>query len=43
MLTNSSWTNARQNFRQWRRTRPFWGGLLLLLSGIELSPAPTWT
>jgi len=36
MLTNSSWTNARQQFRQWRRSRPFWGGLLLLLSGIEL-------
>src|SRR5215467_9149588 len=36
MLTNSSWTNARQRFRQWRRSRPFWGGLLLLLSGIEL-------
>ena len=36
MLTNSSWTNGRQKFRLWRRTRPFWGGLLLLLSGIEL-------
>ena len=23
-------------FRRWRRTRPFWGGLLLVLSGIEL-------
>jgi Family of unknown function (DUF6114) len=23
-------------FRRWRRTRPFWGGLFLLLSGLEL-------
>jgi hypothetical protein len=23
-------------FRHWRRRRPFWGGLLLLLSGLEL-------
>jgi len=25
-----------RNFRRWRRGRPFWGGLLLVLSGIEL-------
>ena len=25
-----------QGFRHWRRRRPFWGGLLLLLSGVEL-------
>ena len=23
-------------FRHWRRTRPFWGGLLLVLAGLEL-------
>jgi len=23
-------------FRLWRRGRPFWGGLLLVLSGLEL-------
>jgi hypothetical protein len=23
-------------FRRWRRSRPFWGGLLLILAGIEL-------
>jgi hypothetical protein len=23
-------------FRRWRRSRPFWGGLLLLISGLEL-------
>lgn len=27
-------------FRNWRRTRPFWGGLLLLAAGIELLVAP---
>lgn len=27
-------------FRTWRRTRPFWGGLLLLSAGIELLVAP---
>jgi hypothetical protein len=25
-----------RNFRRWRRGRPFWGGLLLLLSGVEV-------
>ncbi len=28
--------SAWAKFRQWRRTRPFWGGLFLLLSGVEL-------
>jgi hypothetical protein len=36
MLTNSSWTNGRRKFRLWRHSRPFWGGLLLILAGIEL-------
>ncbi|WP_017605774.1 DUF6114 domain-containing protein [Nocardiopsis alkaliphila] len=27
-------------FRAWRRTRPFWGGLLLLAAGVELLVAP---
>ena len=27
-------------FRRWRRTRPFWGGFLLLLAGIELLVIP---
>ncbi|MEV4640056.1 DUF6114 domain-containing protein [Actinoplanes sp. NPDC049548] len=34
MVTPS--TAAGGGFRHWRRTRPFWGGLLLLLSGLEL-------
>jgi len=25
-----------RNFRRWQQARPFWGGLLLLLSGLEL-------
>jgi hypothetical protein len=32
----SAWTRGRTGFRQWRRTRPFWGGLLLILAGLEL-------
>jgi hypothetical protein len=28
--------NAWSRFRHWRRTRPFWGGLFLLLSAAEL-------
>ncbi|TNC18876.1 DUF6114 domain-containing protein [Amycolatopsis alkalitolerans] len=30
----------RKRFRQWRRSRPFWGGLLLLLAGAELLSLP---
>jgi Family of unknown function (DUF6114) len=33
-------STARRSFRQWRRTRPFWGGLLLLLAGLELILIP---
>jgi hypothetical protein len=28
--------NIRDRFRRWRRVRPFWGGLLLVLSGLEM-------
>ncbi|GIF07953.1 DUF6114 domain-containing protein [Actinoplanes siamensis] len=31
MSTDDFWSR----FRRWRRTRPFWGGLFLLLSGLE--------
>lgn len=27
---------ARSAFRRWRRTRPFWGGLLVILGGSEI-------
>jgi hypothetical protein len=27
---------GRMSFRQWRRSRPFWGGLLLILGGGEI-------
>ncbi|MFD9905707.1 DUF6114 domain-containing protein [Streptomyces sp. NPDC059063] len=30
----------RRVFRRWRRTRPFWGGLLLILGGAELLVVP---
>ena len=32
MRTESAW----QRFGHWRRRRPFWGGLLLLLSALAL-------
>ncbi|XVU22224.1 DUF6114 domain-containing protein [Actinoplanes sp. CA-054009] len=32
MATSEFWSR----FRRWRRSRPFWGGLFLLLSGIEM-------
>jgi hypothetical protein len=28
---------ARSAFRRWRRTRPFWGGFLVVLGGIEIT------
>ena len=31
---------ARQRFRRWRRSRPFWGGLLVLLAGVEILLIP---
>ncbi|MER7171156.1 DUF6114 domain-containing protein [Streptomyces mesophilus] len=31
---------ARRVLRRWRRTRPFWGGLLLILGGLELLLVP---
>lgn len=30
----------RERFRAWRHSRPFWGGLLLLLAGLELLLIP---
>lgn len=31
-----SLTNARRAFRIWRRTRPFWGGLLVIVGASEI-------
>lgn len=31
---------ARPGFRAWRRSRPFWGGLLAILGGVELVLIP---
>jgi hypothetical protein len=38
---SGAYVGPRQSaFRGWRRTRPFWGGFLLLLAGIELLLIP---
>ncbi|MEU2790960.1 DUF6114 domain-containing protein [Streptomyces sp. NPDC007100] len=34
------WPKQRAAFRAWRRTRPFWAGLLLVLGGAELLLVP---
>ncbi|MFJ2772639.1 DUF6114 domain-containing protein [Streptomyces sp. NPDC087300] len=34
------WPDQRRVLRRWRRTRPFWGGLLLILGGAELLLVP---
>ncbi|MGI5472523.1 DUF6114 domain-containing protein [Streptomyces sp. CA-132043] len=34
------WPEARARFGRWRRTRPFWAGLLLILGGAELLLVP---
>lgn len=31
---------ARPGFRAWRRSRPFWGGLLAIIGGVELVLVP---
>ncbi|WP_175410031.1 DUF6114 domain-containing protein [Streptomyces sp. TRM64462] len=30
----------RQAWRRWRRSRPFWGGLLTVLAGLEICSIP---
>jgi hypothetical protein len=37
---NSAPASRRRAFRIWRRSRPFWGGLLLLLAGLEMLAIP---
>jgi Family of unknown function (DUF6114) len=32
----SGFSKARRAFRNWRRSRPFWGGLLVLLAGLPI-------
>ncbi|MEV6582026.1 DUF6114 domain-containing protein [Streptomyces sp. NPDC051582] len=36
----SPFSHRRQRLRAWRRTRPFWGGLLVVLGGAELLLVP---
>lgn len=33
---SAGFSKARMTFRSWRRTRPFWGGLLVLFSGFPI-------
>jgi Family of unknown function (DUF6114) len=39
-LTSDRGRSLRAAFRAWRRSRPFWGGLLLVLAGLELLALP---
>ena len=34
------WQVRRERWRAWRHSRPFWGGLLLILAGLELFAHP---
>lgn len=34
------YASERRTFREWRRSRPFWGGLLLAVAGLELLAIP---
>jgi hypothetical protein len=34
------WRGGHTRWQAWRRSRPFWGGLLLILSGLELVMLP---
>ncbi|MEV6210678.1 DUF6114 domain-containing protein [Kitasatospora sp. NPDC051914] len=33
---NDGGINLRQRFRNWRRSRPFWGGLLAMIAGLPI-------
>jgi hypothetical protein len=39
-LTSRRGRSVRAAFHAWRRSRPFWGGLLLVLAGLELLGLP---
>ena len=34
------WRDGRARWQAWRRSRPFWGGLLLIVAGVELVLLP---
>jgi hypothetical protein len=40
MTTSRAGRSLRAAFGAWRRSRPFWGGLLLVLGGLELLALP---
>src|SRR5690625_3459888 len=35
-----AWHTARPAFRRWRKDRPFWGGLLIIVAGLIIVAAP---
>jgi len=39
MTAQTPTTKAPSKWRRWRRSRPFWGGLLVTLSGLEILQA----
>jgi Family of unknown function (DUF6114) len=39
-LTAARGGGRRRTWRTWRRSRPFWGGLLLILAGLEMLAIP---
>jgi Family of unknown function (DUF6114) len=39
-LTAARGGGRRRTLRTWRRSRPFWGGLLLILAGLEMLAIP---
>jgi cell division septation protein DedD len=39
-VTGGTARSRWQAFRMWRRSRPFWGGLLLILAGLEMLAIP---
>ncbi|MDA2803799.1 DUF6114 domain-containing protein [Nocardiopsis suaedae] len=39
-LTSGNGRGVLRAFGEWRRTRPFWGGLLVLVAGVEMMVAP---
>jgi len=38
--TSPERVTLRRRFRHWRKTRPFWGGLLTMLGGVEIALIP---
>jgi hypothetical protein len=39
-MTGTSIQSVRQSWREWRRDRPFWGGVLFVIAGIAIGYSP---